>query len=132
MTEPRGASPKAPKSYPKTSNDPGLTRRAQKKKRARQNSLLAWTVAAAITIVIGGTAAGILSEYQRVQGRVSLKRATLADLKMELESGRKRLGALASAGGKERVLVENGYIKPGERLLLFPKGAPKKDPKNGG
>lgn len=107
--------------------DPGTKRRAQKKVRARQNNLLAWTIALAVTIMIGGTAAGVWSELQTVKGRVAQKRSTLADLSMQLESGKKRLGALASSSGKERVLVENGFIKPGERLLLFPKPTPHKN-----
>jgi hypothetical protein len=94
--------------------------------RARQNNLLAWTVALAVTVVIGGAAAGVWSELQTVRGRVAQKRSTLADLNAQLESSKRRLSALTSASGKERVLVENGFIKPGERLLLFPKPTPTK------
>jgi outer membrane protein TolC len=76
--------------------------------------------------MIGGAAAGVWSELQGAEGRVAQKRATLIDLRAQYEIGKKRLRALASASGKERVLVENGFIKPGERLLLFPKATPKK------
>ena len=103
------------------STDVGTKRRALKKKRARQTNWAAWTVAGAITVAIVGASAGIWAELQAAQGRVNQKRATLADLSAQLESGRNRLQSLASASGKERVLVENGFIKPGERLLLFPK-----------
>lgn len=127
LTAPRRASSKpAPKSAPKPA-DPGAKRRAQKKVRARQNNLLAWTVALAVTVVIGGAAAGVYSELQTVKGRVAQKKSTLADLTAQLESGKRRLSTLSSASGKERVLVENGFIKPGERLLLFPKSAPPKN-----
>lgn len=105
---------------PKT-GDAGSKRRALKKRRSRQANLAAWTLAAAITVAIAGASAGIWAEFQSVKGRVAQKRATLADLTAQLESGKRRLRALASASGKERVLVENGFIKPGERLLLFPK-----------
>lgn len=124
LTAPRRTAPRtAAKSRSSNSShtDPGAKRRAQKKVRARQNNYLAWTVALAVTVILGGTAAGVWSELQTVKGRVSQKRSTLADLSAQLESGKRRLSALASSSGKERVLVENGYIKPGERLLLFPK-----------
>ncbi len=113
---------------PKTAKpvDPGTKRRALKKKRARQGNLVAWTIAGAITVAIAGTSAGIWSEYQGVRGRVAQKHATLADLTAQFESSKRRLRALSAASGKERVLVENGFIKPGERLLLFPKDAAKK------
>ena len=132
LTEPRRAAPKTPKSAPKPATDPGSKRRALKKKRTQQGNFLAWTVAAAVSVVIAGAAAGVWSEFQSAQGRVAQKRATLADLRAQLEIGKKRLGALASASGKERVLVENGFIKPGERLLLFPKNSSKPSSNNGG
>ncbi|WP_123580325.1 hypothetical protein [Abditibacterium utsteinense] len=115
------SAPKASLQTPKPPLDAGAKRRALKKKRGRQNNLVAWLVAAAITVTIAGTAAGIWTELQSAKGRVAQKRATFADLQAQFESGKRRLSALASASGKERVLVENGFIKPGERLLLFPK-----------
>ncbi len=111
---------KAPKAAPPIV-DAGVKRRALKKKRRRQSNLVAWSVAAAITVTLAGTAAGIWTEYQGAHERVAQKRATLSDLNAQLEAGKRRLSALASASGRERVLVENGFIKPGERLLLFPK-----------
>ena len=101
--------------------DVGTKRRALKKRRARQSNWLAWTVAAAITVVIAGAGVGLWTELGEVRERVTQKRATLADLNAQLEKGRNRLRALSSSSGKERVLVENGFIRPGERLLLFPK-----------
>ncbi|RYG69568.1 hypothetical protein EON80_09575 [bacterium] len=123
-----GARAKKPGSGPPT--DAGVRRRELKKKRGRQSTMLGWTVAAVATVMIGGMAAGVLSELHSAEGRVSQKRATLADLKTQFEIGKKRLGALSSASGKERVLVENGFVKPGERLLLFPKDSPPESGKN--
>ncbi len=126
-SRPRNSKPKtvdlggAPNAAAPKIVDAGSKRRALKKKKARQSNWLAWTAAGAVTVIVAGTAAGIWTELQTTQGRVAQKRATLADLNTQLESGKRRLQALASAGGKERVLVENGFIKPGERLLLFPK-----------
>ena len=124
LSAPRRASaaPKKP-----IATDPGAKRRALKKKRGRQRDFAAWLIAGAVSVMIAGAAAGVWSEFQGAQGRVGEKRATLAVLTRELEIGKKRLRALASASGKERVLVENGFIKPGERLLLFPKETAKKE-----
>jgi hypothetical protein len=121
----RAAGPKKP-----AATDPGAKRRALKKKRGRQRDLVAWLIAGAVSVMIAGTAAGIWSEFKDAQGRVVEKRSTLAALNKELETGKKRLNALASASGKERVLVENGFIRPGERLLLFPKENPKSGAQN--
>ncbi len=107
--------------------DVGAKRRALKKKRGRQSNAVAWLGAAAVTVAIAGTAAGIWTELEGAKARVSQKRATLTDLSAQFESGKRRLSALASASGRERVLVENGFIKPGERLLLFPQ-SPEKMP----
>ncbi|HEX8465164.1 MAG TPA: hypothetical protein VF627_11155 [Abditibacterium sp.] len=105
--------------------DPGAARRAQKKAQARRRGLLAWSLALVVSVMIAGTAAGVWSELESTRQRVAQKQATLADLKDQLGVGQRRLRALSSASGKERVLVENGFIRPGERLLLFPK-----NPKN--
>lgn len=121
----------APQNSAPKAGDVGAKRRALKKKRSRQGNLVAWTIAGAITVAIAGAGVGIWSEFEGVKGRVAQKRATLADLSAQLESGKRRLRALASASGKERVLVENGFIKSGERLLLFPKSdAPKRTERN--
>lgn len=105
--------------------DVGSKRRALKKKRARQGNWAAWTAAAAITLILAGAGAGIWAELHTTRERVAQKQAILSDLKVQLERGQHRLRALSSASGKERVLVENGFIRPGERLLLFPQTAKK-------
>lgn len=56
-----------------------------------------------------------------MQRRIARKQETLNDLKKQEENGRRRLAQLSSPRGREQVLVNNGYIKPGDRLLLFPR-----------
>jgi hypothetical protein len=73
--------------------------------------------------MFAGAAAGVISECRWVNGQIAHKAATLSDLKAQDDTGRRRLGALTSPGGRERMLVERGYIKPGSRLLLFPRTA---------
>ncbi len=78
-----------------------------------------------VTGLVAGATQRVWPEYQEAKAHVAQKNRDLATLKAELEAGKRRLGALSSASGKERVLVENGFIQAGERLLLFPK-APEK------
>jgi hypothetical protein len=127
LTEPRRAS--SGKTAPRPATDAGVRRRELKKKRGRQSALVAWLLAVGASVMIGLAAAKVSVELDKAEGRVAQKRATLADLKTQFEIGKKRLKALNSASGKERVLVENGFVKPGQRLLLYPKPTPKEPTK---
>lgn len=111
-----------PKSAPSAKpRDPGEARRAAKKAATRRNNLVAWVITAAITVVIAGTSVGVYSDYLSMQRRIARKQETLTDLKKQEDNGRRRLAQLSSPRGREQVLVNNGYIKPGDRLLLFPR-----------
>jgi hypothetical protein len=103
--------------------DPGEARRAAKKAATRRNNVVAWVIAAGVTVVIAGTSAGVYSDYLSMQRRIARKQDTLRDLQKQEENGRRRLAQLSSPRGREQVLVNNGYIKPGDRLLLFPRTA---------
>lgn len=101
--------------------DAGAKRRALKKAQSRRRNLLAAGVVVVVSCLTLGATEKIWAEYRGAKTRIAAKQAELSDLQEQLERGQKRLSALASAAGKERVLVENAFIKPGERLLLFPK-----------
>ncbi|MBW3637691.1 MAG: hypothetical protein KY445_14695 [Armatimonadetes bacterium] len=120
ITPPRRASRKAAPS----AGDAGTRRRAAKKKEARRNNLLALCVVVVVTGLVAGATQKVWPEYQEAKAHVAQKNRDLATLKAELESGKRRLGAISSVSGKERVLVENGFIQSGDRLLLFPKDPP--------
>ena len=114
------------------SNAPGAARRAQKKAEHRRKAGLALLVFAAVSAILGGTAfgawqghQGIWHEYKDVKSKVIAKEQTLRDLRAQLERGRKRLADFNHNSGRERALVENGFIRDGDRLLLFPKDAKK-------
>lgn len=102
-------------------NDVGVKRRARKRALRRRNNLVAWTVVAGISVVVVGAATGVWQEYQTVQQKIGVKEATLGDLRAQLERQQRRVGALKTREGKERALVEGGYLGQGERFLLFPK-----------
>ena len=58
--------------------------------------------------------------YRDSKDRLNSKQAALRDLKSQLEKARRRFTSMSSDGGKHRTLVENGFLRDGERLLLFP------------
>lgn len=106
-------------------NDAGVKRRAAKRKVRRRNNLVAWSLLVVATVIVAGAATGIWQEYQSVQQKVGAKEATLSDLRAQLERKQRRVQALAKREGKERALVEGGYLGEGERFLLFPKSKDK-------
>ena len=107
-------------------NDVGVRRRAAKRNRRRAINLLAWGVLACATVFVIGAGTGVWAEYKRVQQKIGIKEATLADLRAQLERKQRRVAAQNTREGKERALVEGGYLGPGERFLLFPKSKDKK------
>ncbi len=116
-------------------NDAGVKRRALQRTRRRRNNTLAWGFLVVATVVLSGAlgamsgatgvfsgASGIWKEYKSVQQKIALKQATLEDLQAQLERKQRRVSALSKPEGKERALVEGGYLGKDERFLLFPKG----------
>ncbi len=108
-------------------NDAGVKRRAANRIKRRRNNTLAWGFLIVATVIVGGAATGIWGEYQRVHEKISLKEATLSDLQAQLERKQRRVTALDKPEGKERALVEGGYLGLDERFLLFPKEKKKPD-----
>ena len=116
-----------------SANERGIARRAQKKKQTRRKNWLVWLGFAAATAIIAGTAFGVSSpylhikgitrEYKAVKARVVTKQVTLKALQAQLAAGTKRLSAFNGGSGRERALAENGFVRPGERILLFPPDA---------
>lgn len=124
MSQPRSASSRPAKTAAtprQNTNDAGVKRRAANRVRRRRNNTLAWCFLVIATIIVGGAATGIWGEYQRVHQKISIKEATLADLRAQLERMQRRVTVLDKPEGKERALVEGGYLGKDERFLLFPK-----------
>ena len=108
-------------------NDAGVKRRALQRTKRRRNNVLAWSFFVVATVVVSGAATGIWGEYQRVREKIDVKQATLSDLRAQLERKQRRVWALGKPEGKERALVEGGYLGQDERFLLFPKDKKKSD-----
>lgn len=135
MPSPRSAAPSAPQNpAPRAKNaseksaaprlnpnDAGVKRRAAQRIRRRRNNVLAWGFFIVATVIVSGAATGIWGEFQRVREKIDVKQATLGDLRAQLERKQRRVTALDKPEGKERALVEGGYLGKDERFLLFPK-----------
>jgi len=102
-------------------NDAGVKRRARKKAETRNKNLMIWGVTLCLTVAIGSMAAGVYDRYGKMKGKVADKNGMLVALQKQLDEKKSRLTAMSSSVGKERVLVERGFVRDGERLLLFPK-----------
>lgn len=61
-----------------------------------------------------------LNQCHWMQAQVDAKQAQLTAFTRQYEVGQRRLIALRSNKGNEEILIENGYIPPGDRILLFP------------
>lgn len=67
--------------------------------------------------------AGEMREYEAMQARVEEKKQQLAALESQHEVGQRRLAVLRADKTHKSVLIEHGYIRPGDRILLFPRTA---------
>ena len=112
-----------------------MLRRAQRKKQQKRKNWLVWLGFLALSAMIAGVALGVSSqhhswphfkgvwgEYKEVQARVRTKQVTLQALRVQLNRAKKRLSGFDRGSGRERALAENGFVRPGERILLFPPG----------
>lgn len=61
----------------------------------------------------------------QVSVQVEEKQAQLSALERQRDEEKGRLAHLKSEKGREQLLVERGYLKPGDRFLLFPEATPK-------
>lgn len=99
-------------------------RRVGTRQRARRGiratTILFALVAGVFSLSLWAMTHVVWSEYRLYQGEVERREATLRDLQEQLETGRKRLAVLQSPKGREQLLIEHGYIRPGDRILLFP------------
>lgn len=95
--------------------------RLRRPRRSRSRHVWLWLlpgVAAmiALSLLIGR----VRGDYQFMREQASNKNAQLTALRAQLDANQKRLDALGGPRGREIILRERGYIRPGERILLFP------------
>ncbi len=98
----------------------------KKRARARSRRMWVWTQTlgfALASLLLMGAIFSVHAEYSKWQTRVTKREEELAALKTQLSVGEKRLAALQSPQGRKQLLVENGFLRPGDRILEFPADA---------
>lgn len=60
------------------------------------------------------------ADHQMLRNAVAAKETQLAALDKQKVEDEKKLAYLKSDKGREQILAERGYMKPGDRILLFP------------
>jgi hypothetical protein len=93
-------------------------RRARQKVRATTLLFLVPTAAASLALIAMSSV--VLRDLRLYESEERIARAQLAALEEQLANGERRLATLKSNKGREQLLVEHGFIRPGDRVLLFP------------
>ncbi len=103
------------------------TRKRRKRNRKRHWSVLLITGASiGLSVLLMATIFSVRAEYNRWAVHVAKSDAELAALKAQLNTGERRLASLKSPQGRQELLIDNGYLKPGDRYLEFPPDADEK------
>jgi hypothetical protein len=97
-----------------------MARRRRALQRVRATTLLFVLPTVAFSLVLMTLAHVVFGDWRRYNAEADIARAQLLALQEQLDNGKRRLAVLRSDKGREQLLVEHGYIKPGDRILLFP------------
>ena len=98
--------------------------RARHKKQRIRAKMLAYLVPTLIfSLLLMAMTSVVAGDWQRFNDEVARNEKQLKVLNAQLETGKRRLSVLESDKGREQLLIENGYLRPGERILLFPPDA---------
>ncbi len=101
----------------------------QPRRRLKKRATLGWSALGNTLILAGSLVLSLffliigswrLADYHRYQAQVRDKREQLAAIDKQRDIGRRRLAILNSPTGQEQLLLERGYLPPGDRFLLFP------------
>lgn len=97
-------------------------RRRRIKRRAPR---LLWLVPAAFVFcALSAMMASNFAQYRKYQAQADFKDAQLASLQNTQSGLQGRLSFLQMPKGREQVLLEHGFIKPNQRVLLVPAEKP--------
>jgi hypothetical protein len=83
-------------------------------------NLLVLVVGAAASMVFLAMIADAYADYRFFQTNVQKSELRLEALDEQYRMAQNRLARLDGDNGKKEILVEKGYVRPGERILLFP------------
>lgn len=103
-----------------------LHRAARRAELRRQRRAIGWKnmvllgATAAVSLVLWVYTAEAYVAYDGFNEQVRGKRQQLAALDGQQTAAQTRVDLLSSDKGRAQLLVERGYLRPGERILLFP------------
>lgn len=107
------------------------TKKRRKRNRRRHWSVLAVTGASfVVSLLLMATIFSVRAEYGRWETRVAQRQGELDALNAQLKTGERRLASLKSPQGRQELLIDNGYLKPGDRYLEFPADSDEKEVKS--
>ena len=99
---------------------------ARRNKMRRRRAAFGWQSALAV-VATGLASVGICffigkshASYRAFDAQVQAKTAALESLQEQQKTAKAHLALLESDKGRAQLLVERGYVRPGERILLFP------------
>ncbi len=94
----------------------------QRRAAARRRNIWLGMGTCAMSLLLGAMISDSLANYRWMRSQVDTRQTQLASLQAQKLNGQRRLAALRSPKGTEEVLHSHGYIRPGDRILLFPFG----------
>ncbi len=115
---------------PEVLDDPRAAAKARKRRRARSRVVRLLIAGLTGTVLLGLTALLKIShaDYSAARGEVESRETQLRTLQAQQRSGHIRLAALQHEKGRAQSLIEHGYVRPGDRILLFPATPPPTTP----
>ena len=96
------------------------TRAAAKRTKLRRAQIALLGLSGLVCLVLLAMISMVHADYRWMKKQADTKAELLAVLHEQQQTGKRRLAALASGEGHEQLLLEHGYIRPGDRILLFP------------
>ena len=114
------APPRRARSAPVTGARKRVRRATRKSGKMGRAHLILFTVSGMLCLVLLAMISIVHADYQHIKARADSKAELLAVLREQQRTAKRRLAALESGKGHEQLLLDHGYIRPGDRILLFP------------
>ena len=117
---PAGAEDEETSAKSETERQAKINRRLRLKRRLTPWELAGFAVSCLACAFLLRPISGAQSDLNRVHNQVVDKQAQFRALDKQNSDEKNRLAHLKSEKGREQLLAEHGYLRPGDRILLFP------------
>jgi hypothetical protein len=97
-----------------------MARQRQARQRMTATTLLFVVPTAVFSLMLMAMAHVVFRDWRSYESERRIAQAQLTALQEQLDVGQRRLNSLRSPKGREQILAEHGYLRPGDRMLLFP------------